>query len=186
MVTKKIYPTLDQGITFVSGPTNSGKSLFAETIARQFTRVLYIATLSDEFIDNDMLKRIHVHQQRRPKGWAFLNSNQDPFISLHQVSQYELLLIDSLGGFVTSNLMLPSSEWNNKVVHFKNLLAIQDKRIILVSEEIGWGLVPTTESGSIFTERMGQLTQYFSTIAASSWLVINSTAINISEIGTPI
>ena len=54
--------------------------------------------------------------------------------------------------------------------------------IIIVGEQVGWGLVSEYKIGNIFTERLGQVLKDITLIASSNWLTINGKAIKLDDI----
>ena len=88
-------------VILVSGGVKSGKSEFAEYLARKEKNVTYIA-LSERRPDDPLWQeRITIHQSRRPKSWKLIETeNLLPIIK----GEKGVLLIDSLGGFIVKSL----------------------------------------------------------------------------------
>ena len=64
-----------------------------------------------------------------------------------------------------------------------NCLIENNLCIIVVSEEVGWGIVPATPIGHLFRERLSKLTSLIGRHSKKKWLAINGTAIDLDKIG---
>ncbi len=177
------YPTINDGITLVSGPQNSGKSFFAERLVAKFNNVLYIATLSNKYIDAEMEKRIQIHKERRPEQWDVLESSNQICELANEANNYDVILLDSLGSFVSAYIDSSNEQWNQHVREIKSLLYFDNKKILIVAEEIGWSVLPHTSLGYTFSQRLSELTSYIANQCTTSWLVVNHIAINLTDIG---
>jgi len=92
-------------------------------------------------------------------------------------------LIDSLGGLVEQHLIEDDDQWNNFQNKFLNCLSEDNFFIVVVSEEVGWGIVPATPIGHLFRERHTSLTSLISRQSKERWLAVNGTAIDLDKIG---
>ena len=61
-----------KGLNIISGPTNSGKSQWAEKLTLEYSSVAYIATGKLDCQDKEWIARIEKHKERRPKAWNTL------------------------------------------------------------------------------------------------------------------
>ena len=95
----------NEGLILVSGPTNSGKSLWAEKILSSCPMVVYIATSCLRENDKEWDKRISKHRNRRPKSWRTVEYPLDLSSTINNIPEKESILIDSLGGIVENYLM---------------------------------------------------------------------------------
>ena len=103
--------------------------------------------------------------------------------SIDSISGDESILIDSLGGLVEHQLMEDNEEWYNFHIKLLNCLSDDNLCIVIVSEEVGWGIVPPTQLGHLFRERHSSLTSLISRRSHKRWLAINGTAIDLDKIG---
>ena len=168
---------------FVSGPSRSGKSRWAEHLMSGYKEVIYIATSQVSQSDDDWIKRIQKHRERRPKQWLVLENGDNLEKTLFDIPQSSNILIDSLGGYITRHLDKDNEEWDDITERLITTISEIKSRVILVSEECGWDVVPGTEIGYRFRERICNLSQQFQEISTQSWLVINGRAIDINSIG---
>ena len=102
------------------------------------------------------------------------------------VSASKLLLIDSLGTWLAHHLDLDESAWLQRQDRLLKALHQQGSPMILVCEEVGWGVVPPTAIGGLFRDRSGSLQQRLMQQAAGAWLVVQGRALNLMALGEPV
>ena len=183
MVTNVPGWTGNMSLIFVTGPTRSGKSKWAEQLVSESSDVIYIATSIPNLNDKEWTERIHKHQQRRPKSWNLIEASDLNNTMMSLTKRNSTILIDSLGGYITKFIDMNDSEWDYKQNEFLKLIQSFDSKIILVAEEVGWGIVSHTKIGNIFRDRQGYLMHKLSFLSEQYWLVINGRAIDINAIG---
>ena len=170
-------------ITFITGGTKSGKSEFAEYLAKEVKKLSYVALSENKSDDKEWQKKINLHRKRRPKDWILIETT-DLLNTLQK--QHGPLLIDSIGGFVMESIERENREWLKRM----NLLIIllkQRKNItIIVGEQVGWSLVSEYPIGNTYIERIGGLQKKITNISKDNWLAINGRAIKIDEISLEI
>ncbi|KGG12430.1 MULTISPECIES: bifunctional adenosylcobinamide kinase/adenosylcobinamide-phosphate guanylyltransferase [Prochlorococcus] len=170
-----------KGVVHVTGPARSGKSRFAENFLKNLDKVAYIATYPKIEDDIEWKLRIEKHKKRRPKDWLlFENYNDINDILLNENGQYNFL-IDSLGGIVFSCLDRDAKYWEKITCQFMELIFSYQKLIIIVSEQVGWGISPPSKEGNLFRDRLGSLSESISSKAEDNWLVVNGRALNLNE-----
>ena len=98
----------------------------------------------------------------------------------------KLLLIDSLGTWLAHHLDLDESAWFQRQDRLLQALRQQGSPVVLVCEEVGWGLVPPTAIGGLFRDRCGSLQQRLMQQAAAAWLVVQGRALNLMALGEPV
>lgn len=158
-------------LTLILGGARSGKSSYAETLVAQHRgQVLYIATA--QALDEEMRARIEAHRQKRPGDWQTLElaSNVGEYLLAHP-SQMDLILLDCLT-LLVSNLVLQaapdldhpdeSSATKSVEAEVARLLeAIHSTPAywVIVSNEVGQGLVPPYPVGRIYRDSLGWANQ---------------------------
>ena len=166
-----------------TGPTRSGKSKLAEFLITEQDSIAYIATSRPRPNDPAWQKRIDLHRKRRPDSWTLIEHPKDICQVIESIEGNESILIDSLGGLVEQHLIEDDYQWNNFQIKFLNCLSEDNLCIVVVSEEVGWGIVPSTPIGHLFRERHSTLTSLISRHSKKRWLAINGTAIDLDKIG---
>ncbi|MDQ6977417.1 MAG: bifunctional adenosylcobinamide kinase/adenosylcobinamide-phosphate guanylyltransferase [Ghiorsea sp.] len=146
--------------TLILGGARSGKSKRAEALAQASGKtVVYVATSPCFPDDKEWQQRINQHQTQRPTDWVLLEEELSLINLLHD-AKYEgkLLLIDCLTLWL-SNLMFAKYDVTQEVTDLCQLLASYTGDVILVSNEVGLGLVPETSLGRDFRDQQGRLNQ---------------------------
>ena len=151
-------------VTLVLGGARSGKSALAERLAVGGGRVLFVATA--EALDDEMTARIAAHRQGRAPSWDTLEEPRQLQEALRpHLHSYDVFLLDCLTMWV-SNLLLDQEDpcqGERRIVTAANGLLdmIRDSRArwILVSNEVGLGLVPGSPLGRAFRDTLGRVNQ---------------------------
>ncbi len=172
-----------KGLITITGPTRSGKSQLAEFLIKEQESVTYIATSKPRPNDPDWQRRIDIHRNRRPDSWKLIEHPADLCKTIESIRGNETILLDSLGGLVEHLLIENDKKWEvfqNKLIHS---LTENNLCIVVVAEEVGWGIVPATPSGHLFRERHSRLTSLISRHSKKQWLAVNGNAIELDKIG---
>ena len=168
----------------IIGGARSGKSVLAEKKAVESgLRVVYVATA--QALDGEMSQRIAHHRVRRPAQWGLVESPLNLAATLREQSApHVCLLVDCLTLWL-SNLLFAGDA--AKQVEAKQpvdcpLLSGETQalidtlpqlpgHIIIVSNEVGWGLVPMVAVSRLFTDEQGRLNQRVATVSDRVTLV---------------
>jgi len=153
-------------VTLILGGARSGKSTYALKLASKYKKVAFIATCVG--LDKEMRERIKLHKEARPKHWETFEEPQDLVKVLKKLdSRFDCVLIDCLT-LLVSNLVLSGKSQAKIIKKMEELLlAINKKeiRVIMVSNDVGLGLVPTNKLGREFRDIAGRVNQL---VASSS------------------
>ena len=141
-------------IIFITGGTKSGKSEFAEHLAKGFKELSYVALSQNHLDDKEWQEKINLHQKRRPKDWILIETT-DLLGLLNR--EGGPLLIDSIGGFVMESIEREHKEWITKMDSLIGLLKKRQNITFIVGEQVGWSLVSEYKIGNIYIERIGEL-----------------------------
>ena len=172
-----------RGLITISGPTKSGKSELAEFLIKDHDSITYIATSEPRPNDQTWQRRIDIHKRRRPDSWKLIENPFDICKSIQSCRENEAILIDSLGGLVEQQLLKTDDQWERLQTKFTDCLIKNEFTIIVVCEEVGWGIVPSTPIGHLYRERLSNLSSLISTISIKKWLVVQRTAIDLDKLG---
>ena len=175
------------GLTLIIGGARSGKSAFAEKLAAQYDRVLFVATA--EALDDEMRQRIENHKRNRPDTWHTLEEPREVATALASTPPHDVLLLDCLTLWV-SNLLLDMAESTDAEQHIgaatERLLAVYettDAEWVVVTNEVGEGVVPPTVLGRAFQDALGRVNQLFAARADRVYQMTAGLALDIKAMG---
>ena len=153
----------DEGATFVLGGARSGKSRYAEgLITARPPPWVYIATA--EARDEEMAARIAKHKERRAAGWQTIEAPHELAEALGATAPDAAVLVDCLTLWL-SNVMLAKFDIDSATRRLEDALRSRTSTTVLVSNEVGLGLVPDTALGRTFRDAQGRLNQRIAAIA---------------------
>ncbi len=155
-------------LTFILGGARSGKSRRAETLVTALPPPwTYIATA--EAFDAEMEARIAEHRARRAEGWVTLDAPRDLPAALARARAP--VLVDCLTLWL-SNLMLAEADLAAAQAALEDALRAHPGPVVLVSNEVGGGIVPATSLGRRFRDAQGVLNQRMAALADHVELVV--------------
>ena len=154
-------------LTLVLGGARSGKSRFAENLARQHGGLrTYIATA--EAFDDEMRQRIAKHrEQRAGDGWVTIESTLDPASVLPRDG---LVLLDCVTVWL-GNLMHHGRDLRAEVAKLCAALEVCPAEVILVSNEVGLSIVPENAMARRFRDEQGLANQALAEIADNVYFI---------------
>ncbi len=154
----------------ILGGARSGKSSYAENLAiKSNLPVTYIATA--QVADDEFAKRVAHHQVRRPKDWNIIEApfNLADTLSNHAIEK-QCVIVDCLTLWL-AQCICPDCEsptsvtWDKEQAALLSILPTLKNNIILVSNEVGMGIVPMGELSRDFQDKQGRLNQAIAKIA---------------------
>ena len=147
--------------TLVLGGARSGKSAHAEGLLGE-ARVDYLATARRQFDDPDWEERIAVHVARRPPGWRTVEPSDLP-AALRTAGPVPVL-VDDVATWLTGELD-DAGAWEGgpealaacraRCTELVSAVAACPSRLVLVSAEVGLGVVPASRAGRLFRDELG-------------------------------
>lgn len=182
-------------LILVTGGARSGKSIYAEKLAEKLShKVVYLATAVA--LDFETKQRIKDHQSARPESWATLEESKEVSKVLDKVPEgTEVLLLDCITFWITNLLMerLGKEEIQGEEVKrlerelIEKAKSLADKleqkkqefNIIVVTNELGMGLVPEYPLGRIFRDVVGKANQMIARAADEVYFLISGVPLKI-------
>jgi adenosylcobinamide kinase / adenosylcobinamide-phosphate guanylyltransferase len=154
----------------ITGGARSGKSTRAEARARDFAgKPVYIATA--EGFDHEMRERIAKHRARRRNEWIEHETPLELVAALHATDGGGARLVDCLTLWL-SNLMHEGRDWTKEAAGLVEALRAQRSPVVLVTNEVGSGIVPDNALAREFRDAAGFLNQMIARAADEVELVV--------------
>ena len=165
-------------LTLVTGGARSGKSDYAETLARARAQpVTFVATA--ESLDDEMAARIARHRARRDPSWTTVESPYDAAEAVVRAST-PVVVLDCLT-LLGSNAMLSaesrledaSGAVRHEVQRLIRARASRDGALIVVTNEVGLGIVPHTPVGRVYRDALGEANTALARVADAVVLMVS-------------
>ena len=157
-------------VILILGGVRSGKSRYAQQLAQRANRVTFVAT-AERRDDEEMRQKIERHRAERPSNWATI---EEPLNLAHVVRSAEansdVILIDCLTLFASNLLEAHGENLELARPQIDDLcIALQSASctVILVSNEVGSGVVPAYVLGRRFRDLVGEINQRIAAVADS-------------------
>jgi adenosylcobinamide kinase / adenosylcobinamide-phosphate guanylyltransferase len=160
-------------VTLVLGGVRSGKSLYAQQLGEARDRVVFVATA--KAYDDEMLSKIERHRSSRPQHWETV---EEPLALAETVAQHgptcDLIIIDCLTFFAANLLETKGDDLatERSVDDLCGALQSAPCSIVLVSNEVGSGVVPAYPSGRQFRDLLGEMNQRVARDATNVLLMV--------------
>jgi len=161
----------------VTGGARSGKSAFAERLARNLgPEAIYIATA--EAHDAEMAARIAAHRARRGEGWTTREAPLDLIGALDATDGKAPRLVDCLTLWL-SNLMLADRDWQAKGRALAEAIPRQTAPVVIVTNEVGSGIVPENALARAYRDAAGQLNQMIAAAVDDVYLTVSGIPVKV-------
>jgi len=151
----------NERVIFVTGGARSGKSSWAmEYALKQTGKKLFVATARVE--DDEMRERIRKHKDERGAEWALVEEPVNlPLVIADKSKEYDVILVDCLTLWLSNIMMDNASSHFDKLIHALENIKKQDAkaRVVLVSNEVGMGIVPANSVAREFRDLAGIINQ---------------------------
>lgn len=167
-------------LVFVTGGVRSGKSRYAlELAAGRESRVLFVATALPS--DDEMSERISRHRAERPGTWRTAEVVSGLLADGIAGAREEVLLLDCLGLYVGRRMMEGASgdEAGSEVRRAAEAAVAAFEYSVVVSNEVGSGLVPENELGRSFMEALGAANRRVAELADEAFLMVSGIPVRI-------
>lgn len=176
----------------VTGGARSGKSRHAERLAANSERVLYIAT--SKIFDDEMETRIQHHRDSRPAHWRTVEQYRELNTVINEQNDaQEAVLLECITTLIT-NVMFdaagdqPEDDWdfvlmeqvvNQQIDILLAACSASPAQVILVTNEVGMGIVPENRLARHFRDIAGRVNQRLAQSADEVWLVVSGIGVKI-------
>ncbi len=186
-------------ITLVTGGARSGKSNFAEELVKESQDVCYVATNVMQISDIEMEQRVRLHQQQRPKKWVTEERFLQVDLFLREKPFFSAYLLDCVT-LLTTNYLYNQFEkqWGHDYQkidqQIEKMTELQKRNtemeiiaewtrivsackagsghVVLVTNEVGLGIVPETKISRWFRDLLGRVNQYLGKEADDVYFVV--------------
>lgn len=176
--------------TFILGGARSGKSTLAQKMGEEAGgEVLFVATA--EAGDEDMKARIDAHQRSRPAGWHTLEATHDLGLQiLQQARTANTIIIDCITLLVSNIFQL--HDWKEdaelmetavrkEITGIINCMEAVPAHFIIVSNEIGLGIVPADRVSRIYRDVLGRANQLLANHADTVYLLVAGIPVTVKK-----
>ncbi len=166
------------------GGARSGKSALAQRLASASdAAVTFIATAEPG--DQEMADRIARHRAVRPASWTTVEEPLDLVGALAAAPVHACVIVDCLTLWIANAMGFGSSaeEIEEQAVSAASLAAARNAPTIVVSNEVGMGVVPATELGRAFRDLQGRVNRRFCDVSDRAALVVAGQALELSSTG---
>jgi adenosylcobinamide kinase/adenosylcobinamide-phosphate guanylyltransferase len=167
----------------ITGGCRSGKSRFALDYANQhFSKKLYLATC--EALDEEMAQRIEHHKKMRGPEWQTI---EEPIEISHQIKlhgdEVEVIVLDCITLWLSNLLMRRKDdpEITEEISRFIDTIKKKQTSFILVSNEVGLGIVPADPLGRRFRDLSGMANQKIAEVVNTVILMVSGIPIFLKE-----
>jgi len=167
-------------VILVTGGARAGKSAYAEKAAAENGSVLYIATATA--CDDEMEERIKYHRENRPEGWITWERHHElgDIETEFDAGSYETIMLDCVGNllmgilyeqvpdadkFATEDFVSVVRTTITEIDTLCRFAVNNNKPLILVTNEIGMGIVPETRYARYYRDALGHLNKHIARLA---------------------
>ena len=186
-------------VTFVIGGSRSGKSTFAEMKAKEYgNKVLYIATAV--VTDKAMADRVKKHKEQRPESWYTIETYSEFHLlpNHKEFIESDVILIDCITTLIGNFMFDSKLDFDNcniddvnelektiieNVVELIKICNEYNKKLIIVSNETGLGVVPSYYMGNYFRDMSGRINNRIGKEADFMYFIFSGIPIKLKHKG---
>jgi adenosyl cobinamide kinase/adenosyl cobinamide phosphate guanylyltransferase len=161
------------------GGARSGKSSTAVRLASDSgSAVTFIATATAG--DGEMAERIARHREARPASWRTVEAPLDVLGALEATPDGDFLVIDCLTLWVSNLLGQGATPTQIDAAADRIVEALEGRRCVVVTNEVGLGIVPVNELARLFRDVLGSVNARFAASAERALLMVAGRAIELT------
>ncbi len=170
-------------IIFILGGARSGKSAYAVRLAKRLDKnVAFLATCLA--LDKEMKERILLHKKKRPAHWQTFEQPKDLIATLRKICpKFNIIIIDCLT-LLIANLLekgFKSIAIENRIAKILRVLKQSKSTSIIVSNEVGLGIVPRNPLGRTFRDLAGRVNQKVAEKANDVFFMVSGLPLKIKK-----
>jgi adenosylcobinamide kinase / adenosylcobinamide-phosphate guanylyltransferase len=189
-------------LIFITGPASSGKSAFGVRLARESGyEVTYIATAAGAPEDVEWRARLVRHVRDRPAQWRTVETaamaHEAQLALFRDAAAGTCLLVDALGTWLAARIAehidllevdytVLEAQLDDEAAQFVDAMLGSPAHVIVVSEQIGWDVVPIDAAARLFRDAMGRMVQRLAKQADRTYLIVAGYAIDLRTVGESI
>jgi adenosylcobinamide kinase/adenosylcobinamide-phosphate guanylyltransferase len=169
-----LQETRQSSVTLVLGGVRSGKSRYAQQLAEQSRHVVFVATAA--ISDDEMKMKIERHREERPKEWLTVEEPMElAAVFVQHGRSCEVMVIDCLTIFAANLLEAEGDDIgviDRRVAALCEALQSAKCAVVLVSNEVGSGVVPAYPMGRRYRDLLGEINQRVARVADDVVLMV--------------
>lgn len=172
-----------RSLILILGGARSGKSTHALRLAAGASELLFIATA--EARDDEMAAKIARHRAERPAGWRTLEAPIRLAEALARTPPAPVVILDCVTLWVSNLLLAEGATWETAAAELDALLAWyrqSQSTLIVVSNEVGLGLVPGDALSRAYREWLGWFNQRLAAEADHVYLLVAGLALDVKAL----
>jgi adenosylcobinamide kinase / adenosylcobinamide-phosphate guanylyltransferase len=154
-------------LTFLVGGARSGKSALAVDLARMWGGAVTVIATAEPG-DDEMAERIQAHRDSRPTEWTTVEEPFELASAIERAAAGAAVVVDCISLWVANILDQDVDARNEAAV----AAALRRERAIVVSNEVGLGIVPTSELGRRYRDVLGRVNARWASAAAETVFVV--------------
>lgn len=170
--------------TLVLGGARSGKSRYAQTMAEaaaQSCGQRPIAIVTAQVYDDEMAQRVALHQQERGETWQTVEAPLDLCGAINRLKPSDVAVIDCMTLWLT-NILLAEADLTCEVDQLLAALKASPAKIWIVSNEVGWGIVPDNALARRFRDEAGRLNQKLAQASEQAVLIVAGMKLDLARV----
>jgi adenosylcobinamide kinase / adenosylcobinamide-phosphate guanylyltransferase len=169
-------------LTFLVGGARSGKSALAVRLGTEWEGPVSFVATAEARDDEELAARIAGHRRERPAGWRTIEEPLDVLGELDRAPENAFVVVDCLTLWAANALEAgwTEEELERAAADAAALAAARKAPTVVVSNEIGMGVVPATPLGRSFRDLLGRVNALFADRADRAFLVVAGRTLELS------
>ncbi|MGB9615585.1 MAG: bifunctional adenosylcobinamide kinase/adenosylcobinamide-phosphate guanylyltransferase [Fervidobacterium sp.] len=161
----------------ITGGVKSGKSSFALKLAKSYNRKAFLATGVP--FDEEMRKRIEKHKKERSEDFDTYEEPINVVEILDRIDgKYDVIVFECVTTYL-GNLYYYDLSIEEHIDKFVDGLKNMKSEIIIVTNEVGWGVIPENELARKYVETLGKLNSKLASLSHKVYLIISGIEVQI-------